>query len=351
MGNILGKLSTLITILIFCASSLGCGRSESSAQPAEKSNQQRAVQVSVTKVTPVPMRDVLVLPGETEAWQDVRVASDIGGRVEWIGPKEGDSVKKGELLVKVDVSALKAALDRAKAAYSLADDMATRRNQLFDRKLIAKEDLDRFITELSLAQSNLRQAQVEYERGFTHAVLDGVVNHLFVDEGEFVDKGGPLMDLVNIDKIKINVNVPEMDVKYIKVGQEVRVGIDAFPERQNQGTVSFVAFKADPATKTFLVRILIQNPDHDIRPGMIARASFLRRIIPDALSAPLFALVDKSGERLLFVEKDGLVQARSVTIGIIDGDRVQITKGLKEGDHLIVTGQTEVEEGMRVTIK
>jgi membrane fusion protein (multidrug efflux system) len=142
-----------------------------------------------------------------------------------------------------------------------------------------------------------------------------------------------------------------MDVRFLQVGQEVQVGVDAFPERRIQGTVSFVAFKADPATKTFLVRILIENPDHDIRPGMIARVSFLRRIIPDALSAPLFALVDKSGERLLFVEKDGLVQARSVSIGIIDGDRVQITDGLKEGDHLIVTGQTEVEEGMRVTVR
>ena len=84
---------------------------------------------------------------------------------------------------------------------------------------------------------------------------------------------------------------------------------------------------------------------------MIARVSFLRRVIPDALVAPLFALVDKGGERILFVEKNGVAHARAVSLGIIEGDRIQITKGLNAGDHLIVTGQTEVEEGMRVQVQ
>jgi len=115
--------------------------------------------------------------------------------------------------------------------------------------------------------------------------------------------------------------------------------------------VDFVAFKADPATKTFLVRTVIDNPFADIRPGMIARAAFVRRVIADALLAPLFALVDKGGERLVFVEKDGVAQSRTVSIGVIEGDRVQITSGLNPGDHLIVKGHTEVEDGMKVSVQ
>jgi membrane fusion protein (multidrug efflux system) len=79
--------------------------------------------------------------------------------------------------------------------------------------------------------------------------------------------------------------------------------------------------------------------------------AFLRRVIPDALAAPIFSIVDKGGERILFVEKDGVVQARTISIGAIEGDKVQITKGLHPGDHLIVTGQTEVEEGMKVQVQ
>jgi len=77
----------------------------------------------------------------------------------------------------------------------------------------------------------------------------------------------------------------------------------------------------------------------------------VRRSIPDAIVAPLFAIVDKGGERIVFVEKDGLAESRVISIGVIEADRVQITSGLNIGDHLIVRGQTEVEDGMKVTAK
>jgi membrane fusion protein, multidrug efflux system len=341
------------TIIAILLSSLvlflpGCGDAESKAQGEEESGRTRTVKVSVVTVAPVPMRDILVLPGETEAWMDVLLSADAAGRVEWIGPGEGDRVKKRQLLAKIDVAALRAALDRAEAAYKLADDLYGRRKKLFERKIINQEELDRSLTERTVAAGDLRQVRVEYERGFLKSPISGMINHLYVDEGEFIDRGKPMFDLVNVDKIKINVNVPELDVRYLHKGQETQVMVDAFPERPLRGSVDFVSFKADPATKTFKVRVLIDNPDHNIRPGMIARVSFLRRVIPDALVAPLFALVDKGGERLLFIEKNGTVHARTVSIGIIEGDRVQITKGLNPGDRLIVTGQTEVEEGMRV---
>ena len=328
-----------------------CNNSESSPQPGKAQNHIRTVRVSVVAVEPSLIRDILVLPGESEAWQDVRVAADTAGRIEWIGPKEGDPVEAGQLLAKIDVSALKASLARAQANLELCDELCKRRLKLYERKIIPKEELDRSLTEKSVAESNLQQAKVEYERGFPKAPISGLVNYLYVDEGEFVDRGKPVADLVNIDKIKINVNIPELDVRYLEVGQPASVRIDAFPERELSGMIDFIAFKADPATKTFPVRVLVDNPDHHIRPGMIARVVFLRRIISNALVAPLFALIDKSGERIVYVEKDGVVQARTVAVGVIEGDRIQIIKGLSIGDHLIVSGHTEVEEGMKVEVK
>ena len=340
-----------LLLILAIALAAGCSRSESSAKQENNQNQNKAVKVSVLRVEPAPMKDVLVLPGETEAWQDVRVAADVAGRVEWIGPKEGQTVKEGDLIAKIDVAALKAACDRAEAALKLAEDLCDRRSKLFERNIINQEELDKSQTERALARANFRQMQIEYERGFLKAPLTGMVNQLFVDEGEFVDKGKPFVDLVNVDKIKINVNVPELDVRYLKVGQKTMVRVDAFPGRELFGVIDFVAYKADPATKTFHVKVIVDNPGHDIRPGMIARVAFLRRVIPDALAAPIFSIVDKGGERILFVEKDGVVQARTISIGAIEGDKVQITKGVQPGDNLIVTGQTEVEEGMKVQVQ
>jgi membrane fusion protein (multidrug efflux system) len=178
-----------------------------------------------------------------------------------------------------------------------------------------------------------------------------MVNKLFVDPGEFVKRGDKVAEIVDNRRIWINVRVPELDVRYLKVWQNATVTIDAYPGAKWKGLVDFVAYKADPATKTFKVRVVLDNEDGRIRPGMIAHVSFLRRVIPGALAAPLFAILDRGGERIIFVEKDGIAHARTASIGVIEGDRAQIVKGLKAGDNLIVSGQHEVEEGMRVRIQ
>ena len=344
-------LTLLVWLLWAGFLTYGCDDKAGSATTENHINQPEEVAVSIVKITAEPIRDIIFLPGTTEAWQDVQVAADTAGRIEWMGPSEGDLVQKGDLLVKIDVSALKAAMAHAEAQYQLADDLYRRRQRLFKRKIIAQEELDQSATQRKLAAADLQQIKAKYYHGFPRSPIDGIINHLYVDTGEFIDTGKPIADIVNIDRIKINVRVPELDIRFVLQGQKTPVKIDAFPDRALNGTIDFAAFKADPATKTFLVRTMVENPFADIRPGMIARVAFVRRVIPDALLAPLFALVDKGGERLVFVEKEGIAQSRTVDIGIIEGDHVQITSGLNPGDHLIVKGQTEVEDGMRVRVQ
>ncbi len=341
----------VLAVLLAAVAITGCKDQDSIANTKSNSNEIPAVPVSTVVLNPVPIKDVIFLPGVTEAWQDVQVAANTAGRIEWLGPREGQKVNKGDLLAKIEVSALKAALEHAEAAYQLADDLCERRRRLYERKIIAKEELDQSETQRKLALTDLEQIKVKYNHGFPKSPITGIINHLYVDVGEYADLGKPLADIVNIDKIKINVQVPELDVRYVKKGQKTPLKIDAFPDRELVGIVHFVAFKADPATKTFLVRSVIDNPAHDIRPGMIGRLAFVRKVIPDAIVAPLFALVDKGGERIVFVEKDGVVQSRTISIGVIEGDRVQITSGLNAGDHLIVKGHTEVEDGMKVIVQ
>jgi membrane fusion protein (multidrug efflux system) len=341
-------ISLLTTALLVATILTGCKDRESIAHTEGSANAPPAIPVTVVEIKPTAMRDVVFLPGETEAYEDVKVAANTSGRVEWIGLREGQAVKKGDRLAKIDVAALKAALEHAQAAYKLAHELCERRRRLYNHKIIAREELDQSETQLKLAAADLEQVKVRYSHGFPESPITGIINHLYVDVGEFADLGKPIADIVNIDRIKINVQVPELDVRYVKKGQTTPVKIDAFADRTLLGTVEFVAFKADPATKTFLVRSVIDNPDHDIRPGMIGRVAFVRRSIPDAIAVPLFAIVDKGGERIVFVEKDGVAQSRVISIGVIEEDRVQITSGLNIGDHLIVRGQTEVEDGLKV---
>ena len=351
MKTINTYIITTLVVLLAAVTLTGCKDRESIAEIENNSSGPPAVHVSVVEVQPVAMQDMVFLPGETEAYEDVRVAANTSGRVDWIGPREGQEVKKGEPLAKIDVSALRASLEHARAAYKLAHDLCERRRRLYGNNIIAQEELDQSETQLKLAAADLAQVKVRYNHGFPKSPITGIINHLYVDVGEYADLGKPIADIVNIDKIKINVRVPELDVRYVKKGQKTPLKIDAFADRTIIGTVEYVAFKADSATKTFLVRSVIDNPDHDIRPGMIGRVAFVRHLIPDAVAAPLFAIVDKGGERIVYVAKDGVAESRVITIGVIVGDRVQITSGLNFGDHLIVKGHTEVEDGRKVMIK
>jgi membrane fusion protein (multidrug efflux system) len=294
---------------------------------------------------------VLILPGEIKPSKDIRVSSSIGGQVEWMGAGEGKWVKQGDLLAKINVSSLEVALERAQAGFDLADKVYQRLKRLKNREIVTQENLDRAETERTLAEGNLKQIRVQYEEGFIHAPISGVVNSRYLDPGEFAGPGTPVFEIINIDKMIIDLNVPEMDVRYLKVGQKALVRVDAFKERHLQGTITFVAFKADPMTKTFRTSVAIDNAKRDIRAGMIARVVLIRREITEAMVAPLSALVDKSGERLVFVEKDGVARARKISIGVIERDRIQITRGLTAGDRLIVSGQNGLEEGMRVQVQ
>jgi len=309
------------------------------------------VNVKVETITPASMRDILVLPGETEALDDVSLAAERAGVVEWVGVTEGQMVKEGQQIVRINLSALQAALDRAKANLKLADEQLRRRRDLYARKVLSREELEQSENEQTVALANLREAEVNYNYGITSSTVSGVVNKVYVDPGEYVAEGATVADIVNVGTLRINFNVPEADVRFLSEGQQAEVRVDTYPDRKWTGTVDFVAWKADVATRTFQVRLVVDNRDGRIRPGMIARAAFVRRSLSDAVTVPLFCVQDKGGERIVFVEKNGVAQARTVELGVIEGDRVQVLKGLAAGDRLIVAGHTEVEDGTKVNVR
>lgn len=309
------------------------------------------VNVKVETLTPAAMTDKIMLPGETEAMFDVSLAAEQDGLIEWVGVTEGDSVKANGQIVRIDLEVLKAARDRAEANLTMKKHQLKRRRKLYEGNVLSREELEQAETEFTVAETNLREAEVKYEHGIVVSPVAGVVNAVNVDPGEYVSKGSAIANIVNVDQIKITFNVPEMDVRFLSKGQTAPVLFDAYPNEKWSGVVDFVAWKADPATRTFPVRIIVKNADGRIRPGMIARASFVRRDLSDIVSVPLFSVIDKGGERIAFVEKDGVAEARTVTLGVIDGDRVQILAGLNVGENLIVAGQREVEDGVKVDVR
>lgn len=350
-------MRSMLNILALCiclagaAALAGCDNEESMATPPPAKVEEKAVRVEVLPIQPVMLQDVLILPGETEPDKDVCVSAENAGKVTWLGVEEGDWVTQGCVIARQDVAAVDARLLQAQAAEKLASEQLRRRQQLLEEGVLAKEEFDRMAAELDQSKASVQEIKVNKDYGEVRAPISGVVNTRSVDCGEYMSSGDQLVEIVDPSVMRININVPEMDIPHVSKGQKVNVSVDALPGRTWKGVVDFVSFKADATSKTFKVRVLTDNGDGAIRAGMLARVTLRLKVIENAVAVPLHAIINQGGERLLFVEQDGLARARTVTLGIIEGERAQVLSGLEPGERLIVTGHTMVEDGTKVAVQ
>lgn len=340
------KLIMLLAIATMLFISSGCNSDpDSEAGPPTA---ERTIKVSTVEVVPVTLKDTLTLPGTTEPDRDICVSSESAGTVIWLGVKEGDRVKRGQLIARLDSASSGAKFDRAKAARKLAAEQLRRRKELLEKGVLAQEEYDQIKAELEQSEASLKEMQVNVEYGIVRAPISGIINKRYIDRGERLNVGDNVVDIVEPSVIRTNINVPEMDVPYLHKGQKVTVSVDALPGKSWDGVIDFISLKADPFSKTFETRILTDNSAGEIRAGMLARVSLLRRTVENTVTTPLYAIINQGGERIIYVEENGVARVRTIKLGIIEGEKAQVLTGLEPGEKLIVAGHTMVEDGMKV---
>ncbi|HIJ64316.1 MAG TPA: efflux RND transporter periplasmic adaptor subunit [Candidatus Hydrogenedentes bacterium] len=311
----------------------------------------KTTRVKVQVLEPKTVRDSVVLTGSIEPWEDITVAAELPGRIEWQGVDEGDAVLAGQELVRIDMAAIQARLDQAKAQYKLSLQELERIQGLAKNGISSPQERDRARASHDVAQAELRTAEIQLAKSAVVAQIDGIVDRLFKEQGEYIDMGAPLLRLVQIDKIKVVVGIPERDVPWFSVGDAVNVAADAFPGQEFNGTIHRIATTADVVTRTFGAEIELENASGLLRPGMITRATLVRQEYPDSVLIPFFAVITREDAQRVFVEENGLARTRPVEVGVAQGGMVQIKEGLSPGDRLIVVGQRDLSDGEPVYVQ
>jgi HlyD family secretion protein len=205
------------------------------------------------------------------------------------------------------------------------------------------------------SQSASQQAALENTRlGVVNATItapfDGIVVSRSLDPGAYVTPGTstPIVAIADLDQTEVTVNVTETQIAAIRRGAPAQITVDAFPGRTFEGKISRIAGGADQATRTIQVEIDIANPGHLLRPGMYATAQLSAGTDKDVLVVPLGALVSVGDQHFVWVVKDDKVTRRQVTVGRANGEVVEVTAGLIDGDQIIARGADLVREGQRV---
>ena len=352
------------------------------------------VNVQVEIISPEPTRaDTLKLPAVVEANRVVRVAAEVDGRIEKINCKEGDPCKapsssaedKPCPLIELNTDLLDAELERAESAAQLAEANYERMARLERQGGATAQDLDKVRSALRTSKAALKLADFRLKRAKIFAPIRGVLNDLLVETGEFVKRGDPVAEIVDIDTMKVVTLVPELDVQFLKTGDPASVSADIKgTARELIGKITYISSLADERTRATRIEITLDNKDRLLRSGQIVRVHLTRQILKNVVMIPLHAVIPLEHEKAVYVvetveEKDTktgelakkdvarrrivtldarLIKGVDRTLKTTKGERVErqqmiriMNGALKAGDRLIVKGHQFVAPDQEVRAK
>lgn len=311
-----------------------------------------AVNVKVMEVvSEEDFTDSFVLPAVIEPNRVVTISAEVAARVERIGPQEGDLVKAGDLLVRLNDELIRPQCDSAQAKVKRDEIEFERMEALVRENATSRQDLDNATTDLAASKAHLAEVRARLERTEIYTPLTGVLNDLPVEEGEYVDAGKPVAEVVDMAVVKVVVDVPERDIAFFAVGQKAEVVLQSKgQERCAQGIITYINELANPQTRSTAMEITLDNRDRTLRSGQIVRVRLTRRTLDKAVLIPLLAVIPQEAGYAVYVVADSQAQRRDVEMGIIKGDRVHVTQGLNPGETLIIDGHRLVAPGQKVNI-
>ena len=334
------------------------------------------VEVATTRRARIAQELTVVgnLIGETT----VSVAPRAAGRLQEVYVRLGDRVGRGQRIAKIEdfelVEQIKqqqaaqevsqATIRQREADLSLAKTNLDRTKSLVERQISAKQVLDdneaRYQSaqaQLDLARAQALQSKARLDElniNLSNTIITSPVNGFIarrlVDPGASVGQNAPVVEVVDISRVRMIANVVEKDLKQLQAGNSTRVEVDAFPGETFTGRIARVSPVLDPQTRTAPIEVEIPNPSFRLKPGMYARVGITLRTLEDALVVPATALVDLGGRRGVFQPLSDSAVFRAVQVGSEQGELVEILGGLTEGAEVITTGSGQLRDGDRITI-
>ncbi|MEJ2677980.1 MAG: efflux RND transporter periplasmic adaptor subunit [Gemmatimonadota bacterium] len=346
----------VLALALAAAAQVGCGRdAEAGAQgqggPRGPGPGSRITPVSVTPVERGSVGRAVTVAGNIEPIRIVGVNSQISGALLAVLVEEGNVVRRGSVLARVDDRELQAQLEAAEASYQVTEAAFERAQQLRDRKVITLPEYERDRTAFAAAKAQLEQLRTRVAYATVTAPIDGVVTEKRVEAGDVVAPQTRLFTLADVSTLVVRVGVSELDVVAVNVGDPVVLALDAFPERSFRGRVRRIFPTGDPTTRLVPVEVALRGQDaDDVRPGFLARVTFALGTRDGVLLVPASALVGGAGSESVFVVEDGRAVRRTVMPGVTSEGRVEIVKGLQAGEQVIVAGNNMLRDGAAVRV-
>lgn len=328
----------IVVVVIVGKLAMGGGEASSQGRAAAGRGKREGRVVVVERVQPTNLAQSLDLNGTLRASESVDLRSEIAGRVASIHFTDGQSVKKGDLLVRIDARELVAELTAARTKLQLAEQTERRQTSLMERGLVSQQEYDKAVSERAVLAAQASLLGVRSGKAAIRAPFDGRVGLRQVSPGEMVTQNTLIVNVRRLDPLHLDFSVPERYQGQVGVGMELTLTVEGV-EGQFAATVVAIDPQVDEATRMLQMRALVQNPHAVLLPGNFARVSLVLKQFDGAMMVPSTAIESSLYEAAVFVVDDGgLARRRVVTLGLRDEERVQVLTGLAVGDRVVVRG-------------
>lgn len=316
-------------------------------QPKEK-----VFSVTVEEVQNETRGDSFTVSGNIEGLTTVKTGFQVAGRIAGIRGEEGAMVTKGSEIAWLDPTNYAIAKELADVQVAQVADEFNRINLLYERGSVSDADFMKckYALEGAKGQQKLRAKDLADTK--LYAPISGILLKKMGEAGEIVSAGMPILVISDIRKVKVNAYIPENRLKDIKIGQEIKIKIDAV-DAVREGRITEVGGMADPSTRAFTVKAIVDNPNNLIRPGMIAEVSFTtpEEIVTTTVNHAAILRTPDNQPYVYVVDKDrNQAFRRNISIGTVQDDRIEIISGLESGETVVVGGMHKLSNGSKINV-
>ena len=308
------------------------------------------ITVEARKVQSVRMAQGLTAVGSLRSDESVTIRPEVAGRISEIAFREGQRVEKGATLIRFDTSVQRAELAQADANLGLAKSRLDRSRDLFNKGFTSTQARDEAESNFKVAQANFDLAQARLTKLDIKAPFSGIVGLRTVSIGDYVKDGQDIVNLEEIDPLKVDFKIPEIYLKQVATGQSLQISLDAFPGQTFLGKIFAINPLVDTNGRSIVIRALVRNTEARLRPGMFARVRLLFSEERDSVAVPEQSIIPVGDDHYLFKVVDGRAQRFKVEIGQRREGKVEILQGVVAGDMVVTAGQLKLRDGNTVKI-
>jgi membrane fusion protein, multidrug efflux system len=335
----------LLLVIAITISISACGKKQE-----KKEAEKKLSLVKIREIKGENFTERYKIVGIVKPNASAKLSSEEGGIISYLSKDKGYNVSKGETIVVLQKDFDKASYDQAVSQYELAKDNFERAEKLFLENATSEQVYSNAKLQFNIAEKTVEMYRTRLGKGYIKSPISGVVDAKYMNLGEMTSPGSPIINIVDISRVKIEAGIPEKYVTRLSKGRAVEITFDVLPDESFSGKISYISPTLNPQSRTFDIEIIIENKGRKLKPEMSANVFFTNLDIDDAIVLERDSFVDNGDEQFVFVLENDIAKKKIIKLGGATDNKVLVTEGLNIGEKLIYYGFRALADGDKVKV-